>query len=62
MLTVSQIPREEIKGFKTVLPKGNDPGFAQELGHVQALVQRYHVGEVDIGGVSFPLGYEGILL
>lgn len=42
----------QIKGLKTVLPRNNDPGFAQELGPVQSLVQTYNVGEVDIGGVS----------
>ncbi|KAF2269167.1 purine and uridine phosphorylase [Lojkania enalia] len=44
------IPNQEIKGFKTVLPQDCDPGFAQEFGHVQNLVQRHHIREVDIGG------------
>ncbi|KAF1962461.1 purine and uridine phosphorylase [Byssothecium circinans] len=45
-----EIPRREIKGFKTVLPRGNDPSFAQEIGHVEKLSERYNVSQVDIGG------------
>ncbi|KAH8693402.1 nucleoside phosphorylase domain-containing protein [Phaeosphaeriaceae sp. PMI808] len=45
-----KIPSTEIKGFKTVLPRGNDPSFAQEIGHVEQLSKLYHVSQVDIGG------------
>jgi hypothetical protein len=52
VLTALQIPTHEIKGLKTVLPKGNNPSFFQELDHIQEVVQRYQIGEVNLGGVS----------
>ncbi|KAH7075153.1 hypothetical protein FB567DRAFT_632698 [Paraphoma chrysanthemicola] len=46
------IPRDEIKGLKTVLPKGNDPSFFQERQHVAKLVERHHISEVTLGGAN----------
>ncbi|OCK80316.1 purine and uridine phosphorylase [Lepidopterella palustris CBS 459.81] len=44
------IPRKEIKGFKTVLPKGRRPAFVSELGNIMAITGKYDIPEVVIGG------------
>ena len=46
-----QIPRKEIKGFKTVLPKGRQPAFVSEMGNIMAITDKYDIREVAIGGV-----------
>lgn len=46
-----QIPRKEIKGFKTVLPKGRQPEFVGEMGNIMAITDKYDIREVAIGGV-----------
>lgn len=45
-----KIPNSKIQGFKTVLPRANDPNFMQEIGPVENLAREYDVTQVDIGG------------
>lgn len=44
------IPRNEIEGFKTVLPKGRQPAFLSEMGNIMAITHQYGIREVAIGG------------
>lgn len=48
--TSAVIPRNEIKGFKTVLPKGRHPAFVSEMGNIMAITHQYGIREVAIGG------------
>lgn len=47
-----QIPSKEIKGFKTVLPKGRNPAAVSEMGNITGITNAYDIREIKIGGVS----------
>jgi len=49
---LQKIPANEIKGFKTVLPKGRNPAAVSEMGNITAITNAYDICEIKIGGVS----------
>ncbi len=49
---MKQIPWEDVRGLKIIMPKGMNPEFFAEAGQIGRIMREYGVLEVDIGGVG----------
>jgi hypothetical protein len=49
---VKQIPWEDVRGLKIIMPKSMNPEFFAEPGQISRIMREYGLIEVDIGGVG----------